>query len=154
MTGFFADALWYFPGTLLSTSANSVFAPMGLLIVLHSVSGASTFRDDDHGTLVSLRIPLSDRCCDFLPFEWDFRDKNHIRPTADSSVQCDPTCVPAHYFQDHCPFVTSSGRMESIQRIGHAAKRRVEAEGHSGRFDVVIDRLGNANNWETQIEEL
>jgi hypothetical protein len=127
---------------------------MSLLIMLDSVSGTSTFRDDDHRTLVSLRISLSHCLGDFFPFEWNLRDEDHICAPADPSVQGDPSCVPAHYFQDHCPFVTGGSRVQSIEGVGHAAHRGVKAKRHGGGFDVVIDRLRNTDNWETQIKEL
>ena len=60
-------------------------------------------------------------------------------------MQCDPTRVTSHYFNHHDTLVAGRGRVQSIERVHHHGNGGIKSEGHGRRFQIVIDRFGNAN---------
>src|SRR3984885_7961745 len=61
-------------------------------------------------------------------------------------MQCDPAGVATHHLDDQDPVVTLGGGMETVDRLGRDAQRRVEAKRHVGGPEVVVDRLRYADD--------
>ena len=67
-------------------------------------------------------------------------------PPARPRVGRDPTGVPAHHLDDHHPVVTLGRRLQPVDRVGRDLHRGPEAERVVGRREVVVDRLGHADD--------
>ena len=65
----------------------------------------------------------------------------------------DPARVPAHHLDDHDAVVRLGGRVQPVDRLGGDGQRRVEAERVVGRREVVVDRLGHADDRERVLLE-
>ena len=58
----------------------------------------------------------------------------------------DPPGMPAHHLADHHPVVRLGGRVQAVDRLGRDRDRRVEPERVVGAREVVVDRLGDADD--------
>src|SRR5207302_3050450 len=59
---------------------------------------------------------------------------------------CDPAGVPAHDFDNHDALVRFSCSVETVNRFCYYLHGGVETERVVGACQIVIDRLGNADN--------
>ena len=67
-------------------------------------------------------------------------------PPASPGVGRDPPGVAAHDLDDHHPVVALGGGVQPVDGVGRDLHRGVEPEGEVGLRQVVVDRLGNADD--------
>ena len=84
----------------------------------------------------------------------DLRNEDDVGPAGEPAVEGDPPGVPAHDFDDHDALVAAGGGVETVEGIGHAGHGAVEAEGHGGGFEIVVDGLRDADDRDAGFVEL
>ena len=67
-------------------------------------------------------------------------------PPARPECSRDPPRVAAHHLDDHHPVVALGGGVQPVDRVGRDLHRGVEPEREVGRRQVVVDRLGHADD--------
>ncbi len=75
-------------------------------------------------------------------------------PPAMPGVQRDPAGVPAHHLDDQHPVVALGRGVQAVDGLGRDADRGVEAERVVGARQVVVDRLGHADDVHAQLVQL
>ena len=73
-------------------------------------------------------------------------DEDHVRAAGNAAHDRDPACMSAHHLDDHDAVVRLRGRVQPVDGLGRDPDGRVEAEGVVGRREVVVDRLGHADD--------
>src|SRR6478752_6555486 len=68
-------------------------------------------------------------------------------------MQRDPSGMPAHHLDNQDPVVALGGGMEAVDRLGGDVQRGVEAEGHVGGAEIVVDRLRDPDHVQTIVVE-
>src|SRR5438552_18750896 len=68
-------------------------------------------------------------------------------------MQRDEPRVAAHHFDDHHPLMAFGSRMDLVDRVCGGGHRGVEAKRRDGATDVVVDRLGHANDWKALLPQ-
>ena len=66
-------------------------------------------------------------------------------PPAMPAAQRDMAGIAPHHLEDHDAVVACRGRLQPVERLGRDHHRGVVADRVLGRADVVVDRLGNAD---------
>ena len=108
--------------------------------------------DDDRGVL-ALEARLHPRA-DVLDVEGLLGDQHHAGAAGDAGVQRDPAGVAAHHLDDQHAVVRLGGRVQAVDRLGGDVDRGVEAEREVGAGQVVVDRLGHADDVDAEVGEL
>src|SRR5262245_39549447 len=75
----------------------------------------------------------------------NLRDQNHVGAARDPRIERDPSGIAPHHLDDHHALVRSRRRVQLVDGVGRGRHRRAEAEGHLGRHQVVVNRLGHAD---------
>ena len=101
--------------------------------------------DDDRRVAVAL-VAAAEALAHLVDVERDLRDQHHRRPAGDAGVGGDPAAVAAHHLDDHHPVVALGRRVQAVDGVGGDLHGGVEAERHVGADDVVVDRLGHADD--------
>src|SRR4030095_6920679 len=149
-----AGSLGDFGSDDFGDAAEAVFSARGGMTMLSAGAWGGSLGHHAHRTLCPTLVTTHDLLCDFVIVKGNLRDEDHVRSPGKSAVESDPSGVPPHNFKDHDTIVRRRRGMQSIQRVGHAGNRRIKAKGHRGRFEIVIDRLRNADDWNTFLVEL
>ena len=71
----------------------------------------------------------------------DFGNQNDIASAGDSRVNGNPAGIAAHHFEDHDAVVARRRRMQPVQRVGRTHHRQIEAKGHGGGVEIIVDGL-------------
>src|SRR2546423_5988365 len=128
--------------------ADSAITVFAFLAVSHDHLAITRFRafrhDDDRGFISTIGAQL-ERGANLVVFERNFGDQNDVRAAGNPPMQRDPPGVASHYFQNHDALMTGRGRVQRIDRIHYGCDRGIKTESHRRRFEVVVDRFGNAD---------
>ena len=73
-------------------------------------------------------------------------DQDDVGAAGHAGVQRDPAGVPAHHLDDQRAVVRLGGRVQPVDRLHRDVDRGVEAERVVGGVEVVVDRLGYADD--------
>src|SRR5439155_1061840 len=87
------------------------------------------------------RLARLDYARDLVVIEWNFGNQNGVGAAGDTAVQCDPSGVAPHHFDNHDPPVTCRSGVHSIERIHHNIDSGIESERRCCRFEIVVDGL-------------
>ena len=93
--------------------------------------------------------PRRSRCRIFSvmgPARKGTRDEDHVGAAGEARPERDPARVPPHHLDDHDPLVGLGRRVQPVDRVDGDVHGRVEPEGDVGADDVVVDRLGHADD--------
>ena len=74
------------------------------------------------------------------------RDQDDVGAAGQAGVQRDPAGVPAHHLDDQRAVVRLGGGVQPVDRLHRDVDRGVEAERVVGGVEVVVDRLGHADD--------
>ena len=144
------------PGSLLDLAleplADATEADMSELVLLavghrhrpflgHGSLGHHHDRED-----AAARVTTADQPADVVDLERALGDQDHIGAAGEARVERDPPCVATHDLDHHHPVVRLGGRVEAVDRLGRDVEGGVEAEGHVGCGEVVVDRLRHAQH--------
>ena len=113
--------------------------------------GEAPFGDDDHGAFGAGGVAPHDLVGDLGVIEGNLGNENYVGTACETAVERDPAGVASHHFEHHDALVARGRRVQPIQRVRHARDSRVEAKGHGGGFEVVINRLGDADDRESPL---
>lgn len=108
--------------------------------------------DDDRGVLVL--EALLDVPGDLLDVELALGQQDDVGAAGQAGVQGDPAGVPAHDLDDEGAVVALGGGVQPVDRLHGDVDGGVEAEGVVGRAEVVVDRLGHADDVDAQLVQL
>ena len=114
----------------------------------------SPFGDDDDGEMLARLLPLADLFANALVVERDFGNQNHVGAAGQTGIDGDPAGVAAHHFQHHHPPMALGRAVQPVDGIGGASDGRIEAERHHRGRQVVVDRLGHADDGDSVLEQL
>ena len=95
-------------------------------------------------------MPLSfQQCCgNFVHRVGDFRQQDDIRAARDPGVQGQPADLVPHDLHDEDAPVRGGGGVDAVDHVGRHIYRALEAEGHIGAPDIVINGFWHGNNME------
>ena len=105
--------------------------------------------DDDDREVPTLRMPFPDVVGDLLDRRRNLGDEDDVGAARDSRRGRYPARVAAHDLDDHDAVVRLGGRVQSVDRLRADVHRSVEADRHVRSGDVVVDRLRDADDWES-----
>jgi len=154
-TGFFAGALLNLLSDLRADAAEPGFA------LLRARSGRRhkvfacrprTFGGHDNAERFAALLPFKSTLAQTaVVVEGNLRDQNHVGTPCESGVDCDPTGVASHDLQHHdTQWLSAVLCNRSSASVAHATAR-IEPERHHRGGQVVVDRFGNADDWDAML---
>ena len=84
----------------------------------------------------------------------DLGNQDHVGGAGEPGGEGDEAGVPAHHLDHHHALVALGGRVQLVDSLGGSLHGGVEPEGGLGAADVVVDRLGDADERDAFIEEV
>jgi hypothetical protein len=90
---------------------------------------------------------------DLVDVERALGDEDHVGPARESRVEGDPARVAAHHLDDQDAVVALGGGVEPVYGVRRDLHGGVEAEGHVRAAQVVVDRLGDADEGKPRLVE-
>ena len=91
-------------------------------------------------------MTAADQLADVIDVEGALWDQDDVGAAREPGLERDPARVAAHHLDHHHAVVGLRGRVQPVDRLGGDLERRVEAEGHIGGGEVVVDRLRDAEH--------
>ena len=104
--------------------------------------------------LSPLAVAVLDAAAHLVDVEGHLGDEDDVGAAGDTRVQRDPAGVAPHHLAHHHPVVALGGRVQTVDGVGRDLHRGVEAERDVGRREVVVDRLGHADDATPSLAEL
>ena len=92
------------------------------------------------------RVAAPQLLADLLDVEGALGDEDRVGAAGDPGVGRDPAGVAAHHLDDHHAVVGLGGRVQPVDRVGDDLDGGLEAEGHLGAAEIVVDRLRHADD--------
>ena len=111
-----------------------------------TTGGFGAFGYDDDGIQAPCAIARTDRGRYLFQIEIDFRDQDGVGTAGDARVQRDPTGIASHHLHYHHALMAFRRAVQPVYAFGGEGHCRVEAEGGEGLVQVVVDRLGHADD--------
>ena len=121
---------------------NSSLSPLTISIV--PSCGMRALGDDDDREVAPARVAAADQAAHLVDVERPLGDQDHVGAAGEPGVERDPARVAAHHLDDHHAVVALGRRVQAVDRVGGDLHGGVEAEGHVGAAEVVVDRLRHA----------
>ena len=115
--------------------------------------GDRAFRHDDDREAASVSVSLFDRFHNLIDIVRDLRDQDDIRAARDACVKRKPSDLVSHDLHDEDASVGTRCCVDIIDALCRDINRALEAEGHVGSPEVVVDRLGKCDHVETFFAE-
>ena len=97
---------------------------------------------------------LLDERADGLDVERLLGDEDDVGAAGEAGVQGDPARVAAHHLDDEHAVVRLGRGVQPVDRLHRDVDRGVEAEGEVGGVEVVVDRLGHADDVDAEVVQL
>src|SRR5262245_49379552 len=145
--GFISGQLVQINGQLFGDPAQSRLAPVLARFEDHlPADGGRAFRRDDDGEVAFALPAVVQFSPDGFELVRNFGDQNHVGAARDPRIESDPSGVTPHYLDDHHSLVRGGRRVQFVNRVSRGRHRGAEAEGHLGRHQVVVNRLGHADD--------
>ena len=117
-----------------------------------AILGQRALRHADDGGVLLLEALLHP-AAHLVEVEGDLGDEDDVGATRHARVQGDPASVAAHDLDDEHTVVRLRRRVQAVDRVRGDGHCRVEAEGVVGGVEVVVDRLGYADDGQTMLGE-
>ena len=144
--GLLAGQLLEALGDDVADAAELLGLPDGLAEHRHATAlRGRALGDDDDRELGAALLALGDRGGDRLELERDLRDQDGVGARRGTGAEGDPPGVAAHHLDDEHPAVRRRRREQAVDAVGGEAHRGVEAERRRRLVEVVVDRLGHAD---------
>src|SRR5438874_5119837 len=144
-TRFFTGAHRDFARDNFANTAQPKLATFHVAFHLLAVFQSRAFRSNYHSSKVTGRFARIDHARDPVVIERDFGNQNDIGATGNTALQCDPSCVPSHHFDDNDPPMAGRRSMQPVQRVHYYVNGRIETERGCRRFKIIVDRLRYAD---------
>ena len=116
--------------------------------------GVRAFGGHDDAEARAPALALANALRDLLEVERNLRNQHDVGAAGQARVERDPARVAAHHFDDHHAVVRLRRRVQPIDRVGRERHRRIESERHRRLDDVVVDRLGHADDGHAALVKL
>src|SRR5882762_6396574 len=111
-------------------------------------------RHDHDGESLATLLALRDVFADVANGEWNFGNKNDVRPAPDAGLERDPAAVAPHDLNHHDAMMRSASRMNFIDGVAYGVQRGVETECNFRGRKIVVDSLGDSHNLQTFLKQL
>ncbi len=111
-----------------------------------SPSGDGAFGHDHDAILAAVQFIVHQLVADLFDIERYLRNQDHVRVPRDAAVQGDKAGIAPHHLYHHDPVMGLGRRVQTVDRLGGDADRRIETEGDDGAPHVVVDGLGHADH--------
>ena len=130
-------------------------AGLRALLFLHVglCAGHCALGHGEDGEVLAAARAGFDRRGDLFDVIGDFGHQQDVRPARDTGVERQPAGLVAHNLDDHAAPVAGGGGMDAVDDVRGDVHGRMEAERHIGHPDVVVDRLGQADDVEPFLAE-
>ena len=106
---------------------------------------------DDGGVL--LLEAILDPSADLIEVEGHLGDEDDVGAARHARMQGDPSGVTAHHLDDEHAMVRLGGGVQAVDGLGGDRHGCVEAEGVVGGVEIVVDRLGYADDGQAVLGE-
>ena len=116
--------------------------------------GLGALGDDNDRELGAELVARAHALGDLLDIVGNLGDEDDVGATAEARVQGDPAGVAAHDLDDHDAAMGGGRGVQSIDGLGREAGGGVEAEAVHRADDVVVDRLGHADDGHAELVEV
>ena len=111
--------------------------------------GDGTFCDSDDGKALSGLGTIIDGFNDLVDIIRDLRQQDNIRAAGNTGIERKPANLMSHNFNDKNTVMRSGGGMNAVDGICCNINCTVEAKGHVGSPDIIVDCLGKMNDIQT-----
>jgi hypothetical protein len=91
-------------------------------------------------------MAAADQAAHLVDVEGLLGDEDHVASPGEPGMKGDPACVAPHDLDHHHAVVRLRGGVEAVDRVGRDLERGIEAEGEVRGPEVVVDRLGHAQD--------
>ena len=81
----------------------------------------------------------------------DLGYENYVRPAGNACLQRDPSGVPTHHLENDHTLVALCRGMKFVKRLCCRINGGLETECHMGRFKIVINGFGDADDRHTKL---
>lgn len=126
---------------------------LAVAVVHAALGGVGALGDADDRELLAAGEALLDHLDQVGRVEGALGQTDAVRAGGHAGLQGDPARVAAHDLDDHHALVGLGGGLQAVHGLGGDTDRGVEAEGAVGGGDVVVDRLRDADDRETGVEQ-
>ena len=129
---------------------------LGLVLLLAQgriLLGNGALRHCQDGEALARLVPLVNGLDDLVHVVGDFRQQNDVGAAGHTGEQGEPAHLVAHDLHDEHPAVGGGGGVDAVDGVGGDLHSAVEAEGHVGAPDVVIDGLGQGDHVEALLPQ-
>ena len=99
-------------------------------------------------------LAADDRLADVFERPGNLGNQDHVAAAGDARIEGDPAGVAAHHFQHHHPLVAGGRGVQAIEGVGRTEHGTEEAEREGRARQVVVDRLGHADDRNAVLVEL
>ena len=113
---------------------------------LSSGLGARTLCDHRDERALSAAFAIFDELGQPVAIEGQFGDERDFRAAGHGAVQGQPSGVPSHHLEHEHAAVTLRSGAQVGHCLGDTAHRGIESESDVGRFKIVVDCLGHADD--------
>ena len=110
-----------------------------------------TLGNDDDRRVAPALVSTVQQFADVVDVERLFGDQDRRRAPGDAGVGGDPSGVAAHHLDDHHSVVALGRGVQAVDGISGDLHGGGEPERHVGADDVVVDRLGHADDRQPEI---
>src|SRR5580658_2209221 len=150
---FKAGALFNFAGENVGNAAQFGVTKFVLAHVLEDGRSGTgiggklcAFRYHDNGEITAPFVALPNRFGNLVDVEGPLGNQDYVCAAGDAAVERDPASIPAHDLDHHHSVVGFRSRMEPVNRFAHDVAGRIKSESVVRATQVVIDRLGHADD--------
>ena len=111
------------------------------------------FGHNDDAEAFTALDPVTDLADNHIHTKRNLRNQNRISAAGHACMQSDPTGIPSHHFQNHHPVMRFRSGMQTIQRPAGNPDRRVKTEGSFCAGDIIINGLGNTDDFHADFSQ-
>ena len=86
--------------------------------------------------------------------EGNLGDQNHVSAPGNAGMKRDPSGIAAHHFDQHDAMMAFGGGVQAVNGIGGDVQGGVKAKGNLGGGEVVVNRLGHADDMQALAPEI
>ena len=115
--------------------------------------GQGALGDDDDGGVAALLVAPDDALAHLVDVEGLLGGQRDRGAAGEARPDRDVADVAAHHLDDEHAVVALRRRVQAVDGVGADLDRGLEAERHLGEADVVVDRLGDADDGEAVLVE-
>jgi hypothetical protein len=140
-------------GSDLVGDAAEALKPESVLWHLHRLWWLDPFGDHDDRVFAAPPVPGSQYLSYLVEVVGDLRDEDGVGAPRQAGVRGDPALGSPHHLDEDHPVVGFGGRGQAVDGVGGDLHRGIETEREVGGGDVIVDRLGYADDRDPVFDE-